>query len=130
MHPPASPEHSGKATDPWAQASLAAPIPTSGPVPVDPGQRRPASRVAASSRLLRTPSLSNTAVAGAPCHTGAMSEPVLPMATTDALPQGLQQGVVNRCAVLTSRHHPTPGEARDALAEWADRCNYNAVVGV
>jgi uncharacterized protein YbjQ (UPF0145 family) len=59
-----------------------------------------------------------------------MSEPVLPMATTDALPQGLQQGAIKRCAVLTSRHHPTPGEARDALAEWAQRCNYNAVVGV
>ena len=52
------------------------------------------------------------------------------MVTTDALPQGLQQGAVNRCAVLTSRHHTTPGEARDALAEWAQRGNYDAVVGV
>jgi hypothetical protein len=53
------------------------------------------------------------------------------MATTDTLPQGLPQNcVINRCGVLASRHHSTPGEARDALAEWAERCNYQAVVGV
>ena len=53
------------------------------------------------------------------------------MSTMDTLPQGIPQDhVINRSAVLTSRHHPTPGEARDALAQWAQRCNYNAVVGV
>jgi uncharacterized protein YbjQ (UPF0145 family) len=53
------------------------------------------------------------------------------MSTTDTLPQGLPEDcVINRSAVLASRHHPTPGEARDALAEWAQRCNYDAVVGV
>jgi hypothetical protein len=66
-----------------------------------------------------------------PCHTEAMSEPVLPMSTLDTLPQGLPEGsVISRSAVLASRHHATPGEARDALAEWAQRCEYDAVVGV
>jgi len=53
------------------------------------------------------------------------------MSTTDTLPQGLQQDhVINRAAVLTSRGHPNPGSARDALAEWAQRCDYDAVVGI
>jgi uncharacterized protein YbjQ (UPF0145 family) len=61
-----------------------------------------------------------------------MSEPpVLPMSTTDALPQGLPKDhVINRSGILTSRGHPNPGTARDALAEWAQTCNYDAVVGV
>ncbi len=53
------------------------------------------------------------------------------MTTTDSLPQGLQRDrVINRATILTSRGHPNPGSARDALAEWAQRCNYDAVVGV
>jgi len=49
----------------------------------------------------------------------------------DTLPHGLpHECVINRSTVLASRHHPTPGEARNALAEWALRSNYNAVVGV
>jgi uncharacterized protein YbjQ (UPF0145 family) len=60
-----------------------------------------------------------------------MPEPVIPMSTTDTLPQGLPEGrVINRAAVLTSRGHANPGTARDALADWAQRSNYNAVVGV
>src|SRR5258707_13864306 len=60
-----------------------------------------------------------------------MPEPAIPMSTTDTLPHGLQQDhVINRAAVLTSRGHPNPGSARDALADWAERCNYDAVVGV
>ena len=61
-----------------------------------------------------------------------MSEPpVLPMSTTDTLPQGLPKDhVINRSGILTSRGHPNPGTARDALAEWAQTCNYDAVVGV
>jgi uncharacterized protein YbjQ (UPF0145 family) len=70
-------------------------------------------------------------IAGAHCHTEAMSEPVLPMSTLDTLPQGLPEGrVISRSGVLASRHHSTPGEARDALADWAQRCGYDAVVGV
>jgi uncharacterized protein YbjQ (UPF0145 family) len=53
------------------------------------------------------------------------------MSTTDTLPEGLPQGcVINRTAIMTSRNHNTPGDARDGLAEWAQKCNYNAVVGV
>jgi uncharacterized protein YbjQ (UPF0145 family) len=53
------------------------------------------------------------------------------MSTTDSLPHDLQDGrVINRCTVLTSRGHPNPGTARDALAEWALKCEFNAVVGV
>jgi len=60
-----------------------------------------------------------------------MSETIIPMSTTDTLPQGLPDGyVINRAAVLTSRGHPNPGSARDALAEWAARSNFHAVVGV
>jgi uncharacterized protein YbjQ (UPF0145 family) len=32
--------------------------------------------------------------------------------------------------ILTSRGHPNPGSARDALAEWAQRSNFDAVIGV
>src|SRR5258708_21483643 len=72
-----------------------------------------------------------TGHSGTVCDTGAMSEPVIPMSTTDPLPQSLQQDhVINRAAVLTSRGHPNPGSARDALAEWAQRCDYDAVVGI
>src|SRR5258708_34654686 len=61
-----------------------------------------------------------------------MSEPpVLPMSTTDTLPQGLPKDhVINRSGILTSRGHPNHGTARDALAEWAQTCNYDAGVGV
>ena len=53
------------------------------------------------------------------------------MSTLDTLPQGMPEGcVIVRSGVLASRHHPTPGEARDALAEWAQRSGYDAVVGV
>lgn len=53
------------------------------------------------------------------------------MCTTENLPQGLPQGrVVKRTAILTSRGHPTPGSARDGLAEWAQRNNFDAVIGV
>jgi hypothetical protein len=65
------------------------------------------------------------------CDTGTVSQPVIPMSTTDALPPALQQDrVVNRATILTSRGHPNPGSARDALAEWAQRSNFDAVVGV
>lgn len=57
--------------------------------------------------------------------------PVIPMTTTDSLPPALQDGrEINRATILTSRGHPNPGTARDALAEWAQKCNYDAVVGV
>ena len=60
-----------------------------------------------------------------------MSQTVIPMSTTETLPQGLPEGrVINRCAILTSRDHPNPGSARDGLAEWAQRSNFDAVVGV
>jgi hypothetical protein len=60
-----------------------------------------------------------------------MSQTVIPMSTTETLPQGLPEGrVINRCAILTSRDHPNPGSARDSLAEWAQRSNFDAVVGV
>jgi hypothetical protein len=53
------------------------------------------------------------------------------MTTTDSLPPGmLQDRVVTRATILTSRGHPNPGAARNALAEWAQRCNYDAVVAV
>jgi hypothetical protein len=65
------------------------------------------------------------------CDTGPVPEPVIPMSTTDALPLGLPQDrAVNRAMILTSRGHPNPGSARDALAEWAQRSNFEAVVGV
>jgi hypothetical protein len=60
-----------------------------------------------------------------------MSATVIPMCTTETLPHGLPEGhVINRCAILTSRDHPNPGSARDGLAEWAQRSNFDAVVGV
>ncbi len=60
-----------------------------------------------------------------------MPDPCIPMTTTDALPQGLPQGqAINRATILTTRGHPNPGTARDALAEWAQKCEFNAVVGV
>jgi hypothetical protein len=60
-----------------------------------------------------------------------MSQPVIPMSTTDTLPQALQQvRVINRASILTSHGHPNPGSARNALAEWAQRSNFDAVVGV
>jgi hypothetical protein len=60
-----------------------------------------------------------------------MSQPVIPMSTTDTLPQALEQDhVVNRANILTSRGHPNPHSARDALAEWAQRSNFDAVIGV
>jgi hypothetical protein len=53
------------------------------------------------------------------------------MTTTDSLPPALQQDrLINRATILTSRGHPNPGSARDGLAEWAQKCNYDAVVGV
>ena len=62
---------------------------------------------------------------------GGMSHPVIPMSTTDTLPQAPEQDhVINRATVLTSRGHPDPGSARNALAEWAQRSNFDAVVGV
>jgi hypothetical protein len=56
---------------------------------------------------------------------------VIPMTTTNTLPQDVQEGqVVNRSAILTSRDHPDPGSARDGLADWAVRNNFDAVIGV
>jgi uncharacterized protein YbjQ (UPF0145 family) len=53
------------------------------------------------------------------------------MTTTDSLPRGLQgDREITRATILTSRGHHNPGEARNALAEWAQRCSYDAVVGV
>jgi hypothetical protein len=53
------------------------------------------------------------------------------MSTTDSLPEAQHQGhVINRCCILTSRDHPNPGSARDGLAEWAQKNNFDAVVGV
>jgi uncharacterized protein YbjQ (UPF0145 family) len=53
------------------------------------------------------------------------------MTTTDALPPALQADrEIARATILTSRGHPNPGTARNALAEWAQNCNYDAVVGV
>jgi hypothetical protein len=53
------------------------------------------------------------------------------MSTTDSLPEAQHQGhVINRSCILTSRDHPNPGSARDGLAEWAQKNNYDAVVGV
>jgi hypothetical protein len=52
------------------------------------------------------------------------------MSTTDTLPQGLQGHVINRSMMLTSRGHPNPHSARNALADWALRNNFNAIVGV
>jgi hypothetical protein len=58
-------------------------------------------------------------------------DPVIPMTTTDSLPSALQKGrEITRATILTSRGHPNPGSARDGLAEWAQKCNYHAVVGV
>jgi hypothetical protein len=65
------------------------------------------------------------------CDTYAMPETVIPMSTTDSLPEADHQGhVINRSCVLSSRDHPNPGSARDGLAEWAQKNNYDAVVGV
>ena len=56
---------------------------------------------------------------------------VIPMSTTATLPQDVQKGrVVNRSAILTSRDHPDPGSARDGLADWALRNDFDAVIGV
>jgi hypothetical protein len=56
---------------------------------------------------------------------------VIPMSTTDTLPLDAQKGrVVNRATILTSRDHPDPGSARDGLADWALRNDFDAVVGV
>jgi len=56
---------------------------------------------------------------------------VIPMSTTDTLPQDLQEGrVIDRATILTSRDHPDPGSARDGLADWALRNNFDAVIGV
>jgi hypothetical protein len=53
------------------------------------------------------------------------------MSTTDSLPEAQHHGhVINRSCILTSRDHPNPGSARDGLAEWAQKNNYDAVVGV
>jgi uncharacterized protein YbjQ (UPF0145 family) len=60
-----------------------------------------------------------------------MPETLIPMCTTDNLPPALQQGrEINRVCILTSRDHPNPGEARDGLAQWAQKNNFDAVVGV
>lgn len=59
-----------------------------------------------------------------------LSQPVIPMSTTDTLPQGLQGHVINRTNILTSRGHANPGSARDALAEWAYTNGFNAIIGV
>lgn len=53
------------------------------------------------------------------------------MSTTDSLPEAQHQShVINRSCILSSRDHPNPGTARDGLAEWALKNNYDAVVGV
>jgi hypothetical protein len=53
------------------------------------------------------------------------------MSTTESLPEAQHQGhVINRSCILTSRDHPNPGSARDGLAEWAQKNNFDAVVGV
>jgi hypothetical protein len=53
------------------------------------------------------------------------------MSTTDSLPEAQHQGhVINRSCILTSRDHPNPGSARDGLAEWAQKNNFDAVIGV
>jgi hypothetical protein len=60
-----------------------------------------------------------------------MPETVIPMSTTDSLPEAQHQGhVINRACILTSRDHPNPGTARDGLAEWAQKNNFDAVIGV
>jgi len=60
-----------------------------------------------------------------------MPETVIPMSTMDTLPEAQHQGhVINRACILTSRDHPNPGSARDGLAEWAQKNNFNAVIGV
>ena len=57
--------------------------------------------------------------------------PAIPMTTADALPPDLQNGrVINRATILTSRGHSNPHLARDGLAEWAEKNNFNAVIGV
>jgi len=57
--------------------------------------------------------------------------PSIPMTTADALPADLVQGrVINRATILTSRGHPNPHTARDGLAEWAQKNNFDAVVAV
>jgi hypothetical protein len=60
-----------------------------------------------------------------------MPETAIPMSTTDTLPEAQHQGhVINRACILTSRDHPNPGSARDGLAEWAQKNNFDAVIGV
>ena len=60
-----------------------------------------------------------------------MPETVIPMSTTDTLLEAQHQGhVINRACILTSRDHPNPGSARDGLAEWAQKNNFDAVIGV
>jgi len=71
------------------------------------------------------------------CDTEAVTDtneppaPTIPMTTADALPADLQNGrAINRATILTSRGHPNPHSARDGLAHWAEKNNFNAVVGV
>jgi hypothetical protein len=60
-----------------------------------------------------------------------MPESVIPMSTTDRLLEAqYQDRAINRSCILTSRDHPNPGSARDGLAEWAQKNNFDAVVGV
>ena len=60
-----------------------------------------------------------------------MPESVIPMSTTDRLLEAqYQDRAINRSCILTSRDHPNPGSARDVLAEWAQKNNFDAVVGV
>jgi hypothetical protein len=60
-----------------------------------------------------------------------MPDTVIPMSTTDSLLEAQYQGhVINRACILTSRDHQNPGDARDGLAEWAQKNNFDAVVGV
>jgi hypothetical protein len=77
-------------------------------------------------------------MSGYPWNTCAVSDPnaslrtpSIPMTTADALPPDLLQGrVINRATILTSRGHPNPHTARDGLAEWAQKNNFDAVVAV
>lgn len=56
---------------------------------------------------------------------------VIPMTTTDTLPHDVQEGrAITRSAILTSRDHPDPASARDGLADWALRNDFDAVIGV
>jgi hypothetical protein len=56
---------------------------------------------------------------------------VIPMTTAGSLPEHVQEGrMINRMTILTSRDHPDPGSARDGLADWALRNDFDAVIGV